>query len=338
VKTAAILVAVAALACCSSPDGDKITMIDGSPGIGFDDLRWSASLGKVLAPGGRAGNLNLVTPDTGEVVAVTGFGKQDDYSGGHDDGPTSVDEGVGFLYVTDRTTTQLSVVDPVARSIVGHVGLSANPDYVRFVAEARELWVSEPAGAQIEIFSVGMESPPVLRSIAVIPIENGPESLVIDAARGRAYTHNWQATTLGIDVHTRAVIGRWPNGCAASRGIDVEPEHGWVFAVCNEGTLTVLDPSNDGRIVSTITSGAGYDVMGYARSTRHVYLAGFACGCLTILGLSTTGDLGVLGRFDAPHDTHCAVADDRGHAWVCAPSEGGLRRIDDPFPSWGAPR
>jgi hypothetical protein len=74
--------------------------------------------------------------------------------------------------------------------------------------------------------------------------------------------------------------------------------------------------------------------MGYARGTRHAYLAGSACACLTIVGVSMTGALAFLGRFDAPHDTHCAVADDRGHAWVCSPAEGGVRRVVDPFASW----
>jgi hypothetical protein len=138
---------------------------------------------------------------------------------------------------------------------------------------------------------------------------------------------------MGIDLATREIVGEWPNGCAASRGIDLEPEHGWVFAVCSEGTFTVLDPWNGGRIVDALSSGGGYDVMGYARQTRHVYLAGSACGCLSVLGLSESGKLDFIGRFDAPSATHCAVADDQGHAFLCAPEAGGLERFDDPFPS-----
>jgi hypothetical protein len=289
-------------------------------------------------PGGRSGALDLVTPDTGEVVAIKGFSQESDYADGHDFGATSVDEGEGFLFVTDRTTTTLAIVDPVRQAIVGHVSLATTPDYVRYVAATRELWVTEPSAEQIEIFALDGGEVPALRSVATIAVANGPESLVVDQARGRAYTHRWQKSTVGIDVRARKTIGDWQNGCAASRGIDLEPEHGWVFAACNEGTLTVLDPAQDGRIVSSIAAGAGYDVMGYARSTRHVYLAGGACGCLTVVGLAPAGDLAVLGRFDAPSDTHCVVADDRGHAWVCAPSEGALRRIADPFPSWGGAR
>jgi hypothetical protein len=328
----AALAALSVSVACGGPARDAVMLPDGPPGIGFDDLRWSPTLGRVVAPGGRAGKVYLVEPTTEVVSVISGFSATADYAGGHDDGPTSSDEGGGLLFVTDRTSRRLSVVDPASGAVVGGATLATSPDYVRYVATTGELWVSEPAGAQIEIFALDGTTP---RAVAALAVPNGPESLVVDAARGRAYTHAWQAATFAIDVRSRAVVGHWPNGCAASRGIDLEPEHGWVLAACNEGTLTVLDPLHDGRVVASLASGAGYDVIGYARSTRHVYLAGGACGCLTVLGLSEAGGLDLLGRFDAPGDTHCVVADDRGHAWVCAPSEGALRRVDDPFPSWG---
>jgi hypothetical protein len=159
-----------------------------------------------------------------------------------------------------------------------------------------------------------------------------PSRSWIDQARGRAYTHEWEARTLAFDVRTHAQVGSWLNGCAASRGIDLEPKHGWVLAACNEGTLTVLDAATDGHVVDALSAGAGYDVIGYARTKRHVYLAGSSCGCLSILGLSPSGKLSFLDRLDAPSDTHCVVADDSGHAFVCAPSEGALYRITDPHP------
>jgi hypothetical protein len=70
--------------------------------------------------------------------------------------------------------------------------------------------------------------------------------------------------------------------------------------------------------------------MGYDPVRRHIYVAGGACRCLTIFGVSETGHLEWLERFDAPKNTHCAVADDRGNAWVCDPDAGSLWRVHDP--------
>jgi hypothetical protein len=43
--------AIVVAAGCSSPDGDAIVLPDAAPGMGFDDLRWSPELGRVIVPG-----------------------------------------------------------------------------------------------------------------------------------------------------------------------------------------------------------------------------------------------------------------------------------------------
>lgn len=303
---------------------------EGSPGIGFDDLRYSVALHRVLVPAGRTGRLNLVDPDTLAVSSIDGFSAKAEYSGDHDDGPTSVEEALGRLYVTDRTSQTLVAVDPASGAIASRVGLSAEPDYVRFVAAENELWVTEPSADQIEIFaldSAGVPSPE-----ATIAVDNGPESLVIDALRGRAYTHRWQRTTVAIDISTRAIVAEWPNGCAASRGIALDEARGWLFSSCNEGTAALLDVESGGRIASSIDRGSGFDVMGYNAALGHLYLAGGACGCLVTVGATAQGELQFLDRQSAAGSTHCAAADDVGHAWVCDPDGGRIWRVTDHHP------
>jgi hypothetical protein len=197
----------------------------------------------------------------------------------------------------------------------------------------RELWLTEPGSSQLEIFSVPDAMPPMPAQVASIPVSNGPESLVIDEKRGRAYTHRWQKATLVLDVKTRAVVAEWPNGCASSRGIAIDEARGFLFAACLEGTTSVLDVDHDGRILSSVAQGSGFDVMGYNAALGHVYLAGSSCECLVTLGVSAAGKLSFLGRQDAPSDTHCVTADDVGHAWVCDPKHGSLLRVTDSFPA-----
>src|SRR6478735_5780032 len=75
--------------CSKTPAGTSVELPDGSPGIGFDDLRYSSRLHRVLVPSGRSGRLNLIDPDTLAVTSITGFSSTPDYSGGHDDGAPS---------------------------------------------------------------------------------------------------------------------------------------------------------------------------------------------------------------------------------------------------------
>jgi hypothetical protein len=324
-------VAMAIVACGSSADGRSVPFPNGEAGIGFDDLRYSSALHAVLAPAGRTGSLALIDPDSLGITSIGGFSASPSYDGSHDFGATSVDEGRGLLFVTDRTSQKLHVVDPKASAIVASMTLASGPDYVRYVAATDEVWVSEPSASQIEVVALAKDATATPSSAATIPIANGPESLVIDQRAGRAYTHRWQSTTVVLDVKTRSVVAEWPNGCAASRGLAVDEERGFFFSGCLEGTLSVLDVAHDGRVLSSIARGSGYDVIGYNPTLGHVYMAGVACKCLVVLGVSAAGQLSFLGRFGSTGSAHCAAADDRGHAWVCDPDGGQLWRVDDPY-------
>jgi DNA-binding beta-propeller fold protein YncE len=327
------LAAAAVWGCRSHPSGTPVPLPDGEKGIGFDDLRFSPSLHRVLVPAGRTGDLDLIDPETSAVTRISGFGRADSYSGGHGDGPTAVDEGEGFLFVSDRTTQQVVVVDPKSNTILGRASLAAAPDYVRYVALTREVWVTEPAAAEIEIFAVSEVRPPTLTSSGRVAVANGPEQLVIDDRRGRAFTHRWQRSTVAIDVKARRVVGEWLNGCSSSRGIAIDIRRGFLFSSCAEGTVSVLDAEHGGQILSSIAAGSGFDVTGYAPGLGHLYVSGGSCKCLAVLGVSARGRLSLLGRFEAPASTHCVVADDGAHAWACDPDGGRLWRVSDPWPS-----
>jgi DNA-binding beta-propeller fold protein YncE len=328
---AAAVLGFAASGCARSADGVVVALPNGSPGIGFDDLRYSAVLHRVLAPAGRSGNLALIDPDTLQVTAIDGFSKSGEYGGGHDFGATSVDEGRGKLFVTDRTLQRIIVLDAATHAAVGSARLAAGPDYVRYVAATNELWITEPDASQIEVLSLPASGDQSPISRATISVKNGPESLVIDASRGRAYAHRWQAATVVIDIAKREIVDEWPNGCASSRGLALDEARHFFFAGCLEGTVSVLDTADKGRILSTISRGAGFDVVGYDPSRGHLYAAGTACACLVIFGVSRSGSLSYLGRFDATSSAHCAAADDTGHVWVCDPEGGRLLRIRDPY-------
>jgi len=314
----------------TSRPGTAVSLPEGAPGVGFDDLRYSAALHRVLAPSGRSGRLNLVEPDTLRVTSIAGFSARSTYEGGHDDGPTSVEEAASKLWVTDRTSRTLVSVDPQSRSLGKSTPLGHEPDYVRFVAATGELWITEPDADRIELMKLGADGS--LSAAGTIAVKNGPESLVIDERRGRAYTHRWQRSTVAIDVKTRAVVAEWPNGCSASRGIALDTARGFLFAACREGAVSVLDVAHDGRILSTLRQGSGFDVIGYSEKLGHLYLAGGECGCWLILGVKSSGKLTLLERGTAPAATHCATADDAGHFWVCDPKAGRLLRFDDTHP------
>lgn len=302
-----------------------VAMPDGKPGIGFDDLRWSAASKRVLVPGGRSGKLDLIDPATRAVTAIGGFSAGASFGGGHDDGITSVDEGHGVLLVTDRTSGELDVVDPTSATIVARAKLGGGPDYVRWVGATEEIWITEPDKEQIEIFQLGAGGASPKR-VAVIAVPGGPESLVVDDAAKRAYTHLWHGQSVALDVTTRKPVWTVKNGCGGSRGIAVDAAHGWLIAACAEGKVALLSTA-DGHVLSELPVAGlgGVDVIGYARG--HIAVAGTA-GQVAIVG-TKDGRLVELGRVAVPGGDSCATSDDVGHAWVCAPASGSMVEVTD---------
>ncbi len=325
-RIAGLLLLVASIACAQPAfRGPSIAIAHDGKGIGFDDLRYSPSLHRVLVPAGRTGTIVLINPADRTTTVIDGLTAEKSFGGGHGEGTTSVDEGDGRLYATDRTAQQVVIID--AQHVVARAHLASGPDYVRFVAPTRELWVTEPDADRIEIFRVSGDS---LAHSGSIPIPGGPESLVIDPAGGRAYTHLWSGTTLAINLHSHSIAARWPNGCRGSRGIAYDPKLHFIFAGCAEGKAVVLDAAHDGTILGTASAGSGVDIIDYDPVRRHLYLPGARSATMTIFSIATDGKLTPLATVPTASGAHCVTTDGKD-AYVCDPERGRILVVRDAF-------
>jgi len=74
-----------------------------------------------------------------------------------------------------------------------------------------------------------------------------------------------------------------PGNCTDPQGLAVDARDSRLFAACNEQQLLVLDAAN-GRVVTTLTTGPGDDVIGYDAEHELIYSAnGAGYGSLTIV-------------------------------------------------------
>ncbi|HEX3556543.1 MAG TPA: hypothetical protein VIA62_25250 [Thermoanaerobaculia bacterium] len=310
-----------------------VALPGGEGGIGFDDLTFAPGLKKLLVPAGRSGKVDLVDPVSRQILPIGGFSAQGKFVKGHGEGTTSADAGRGLIFASDRTALKLVVLDPAARTVVARAALASGPDYVRWVEPTGEVWVTQPDKERIEIFALPASGPPVPMHKDFLAVPGGPESLIVDAARGRAYTHLWKSTTVAIDLKTRAIVGRWPNGCGGSRGIALDAERGFLFACCAEGKAVVLDLNQNGAVRDSLSAGAGVDIIDYSRGLHHLYLPGGQSETMAILGVAKTGKLSLLSTIKTASSAHCVAADDHRQAWVCDPHHGRLLLVADPFPA-----
>ncbi|BDG05210.1 YncE family protein [Anaeromyxobacter oryzae] len=312
---------------------EPIPLPGGDGGIGFDDVRFSPELERVIVPAGRSGRLDLLDPRTRALETIAGFSTAPGGPRGHSQGTTSADFGGGWLFASDRTRRSLVVIDARARRIVARAPLAGAPDYVRWVAPLREVWVTEPGDNAIETFRVEGGAPPALVRTGAIEVPDGPESLEIDAPRRRAYANTWHDRTVAVDLGSRAVVARWRNGCEGARGLAVDPERGLAFVGCDEGKAVALDVAHDGTVAGTAPAARGVDVIAYAPALSHLYVPGADAARMTVVGVDPRGGLRALGEVATAAGAHCVTADVSGNAYVCDPARGRILVIRDPFPA-----
>jgi DNA-binding beta-propeller fold protein YncE len=285
-------------------------------------------------------------------------------------GASSVAVAGGFLFALDQATQTIKTVDLGTNTVVGSTPLQAVPDYIRYISATGKLWVTEKDINQIEIFSISEDNPPTLQSTGNISVPNGPEALIIDDARGLAFTNRpKQSLTDVIQVMTHTVIGQWGNGCSSAKGIAVDENEGYLFVACEEGKLVVMDINNDGYQIASLNYGGELDFVAYNPKLHHVYLPSSASGIVGIFQLqtlpvtpqpTTKNSLGItqtvsptatpgatptpdlktllrlLGTADTATKSKCVTADDFNNIWVCDPNHGQVFVIHDTFPDNGS--
>ena len=327
-----VMMGMAAPALAAEP-AEPIALPGGQGGIGFDDMRWAPALHAVLVPAGRTGRLALIDPKSGKVDTIAGFTTSAASGEGHGAGSTSADAGGGLLFASDRNRRVVDVIDPGQKRIVASVALAGGPDYVRWVEPLGEVWVTEPSKKQIEFFRLARDGGPHLVRVGAVAVPDGPESLAVDAARGRAYTHTWHDRTLAIDLKSRRVVARWDNGCQGARGIALDERRGWLFVGCEEGKAVALDVAHDGKRLGSVPTGKGVDIIAWSPARGHLYVPGGDSATLSVVAVDARGGMRVVATLPTAPDAHCVAADDAGHAYVCDPTHGRVLRFSDGSPS-----
>jgi len=306
----------------------------GKGGIRFDYFAFSPQLHKILIPAGQTGKLYLIDPTSFEMNSIGGFTSSPEWQKGQEIGITAADEGEGFIFVADHGSQQLDVVDVRTKKIVAKAPLALDVDILRYVKINHEVWATEPDDKdkqQIEVFSFTAGEHPRLTHVLFIAMPGGPESLSIDNTHQRAFTNVGKNAT-AIDLKTHAITDTWPNTCTKSRGTAVDEARNFLFVACGEGKAVVLDLNQKGKPVASLMTGQGADLVDFNSNLSHFYITASKNAILSVLGVSSTGGLSLLGIGQAAMKSHCVIGDDQNNIWVCAPQEGQLLRYRDDFP------
>lgn len=304
---------------CEVATGGEMPTVDhvalAGRSAGYDDLRYSPQLGKVLAVPSGTARLYLIDPDSMEVTMAGAPG-----------GSQSADASATLIYVLDRSGDEIVAIDATSLETVHSQGTSGNPDYVRFSPTSSEVWLTLPGRNSIEILDATSLAP-----IDSIDIPGAPEGLTFDAA-GLAYTQAG-GRVIQIDVAQRTVIGEWDTGCGSSHGFpQIDEAYGLAIAGCgSSGGIGVTTTSGDKR--AGFEAGGDAAILAHDGTRHHLFVRGDPGTTLDILAVCSDGGTSVLASVELSMNGHGATVDDRGHAWVADANTGAVFRITDPFPA-----
>jgi hypothetical protein len=321
-----LAVMLSGFAACGASDAGgrldsaaRIVALPGAArGIDFDDIVYSARLGRVLVPA-RASGLYSIDPRTDHAARLGRLRAAD-----------SVDEGRGLVFVGEREQQTIDVLDPRSGKVVESIATAAPPDYVRYVTAAGQLWVTEPAASPsgIEIFALPADRA-APRRVGFVPVPGGPEGLTWSDRTGSAYTHAGP-DLVRVDLASRQVNARWATGCDGTHGFPrVDERQGFLLASCTDAGKVVLMDLETGRRLGSYSVGGGEALPAYSPSAQHFYVRSDPGDALATLAPSRRG-LRLVSNVRVPSVGHCLTADSVGHYWTCDADQGRILGFDDP--------
>ena len=295
-------------------------------GVSMDYIAYDRAHHRVWVPAGNTGSVDVVDTQTEKITQLDGFPTAEFERGGtrRTVGPSSATVGEGLVYVGSRGDSSVCAIDASTLKKGACLKLESMPDGLAYVATTKEVWATTPRDKSITILDASKAG--TLTAKAKISLEGSPEGFAVDDGRAIFYTNlEDKNRTLSIDVRSRAVSKTWLANCGEDgpRGLAVDTRLNLLLVACTD-RVNVLDAGHDGRLLSTIDTGAGIDNIDYVPSRHELYAAAARAARLTVARLDAQGKLAPVATVATAPGARNAVATDEGVAYLTHSAEGRL--------------
>jgi DNA-binding beta-propeller fold protein YncE len=228
------------------------------------------------------------------------------------------------VYIGNRATSEVCVVDQKTLKLGKCLKLPAPTDGVAYVPPAKEVWVTTPKDHSLAVLDASR--PDTLKPKLVIKTDGEPEGYAFDTTRGLFYTNlEDKNLTLAVDIKSHTVKTKWSSGCGADgpRGIAIDEARNFAFVACTD-SVQVFDAEKGGAAVGKLDTGAGVDNIEYTASTKLLYVAARKAARLTIASISDKGQPSTIATATTAEGARNAVVDSSGNAYLVDPQTARL--------------
>lgn len=312
----------------------SIALPDSNGVIVLDHLAYDRATGRLWVPASNTGNVDVIDQASDEVRKIPGFKTAEVDLEGHKVrmGPTAVCIGDGWVYVGNRGDSTLSVIN--AQTLERGQTLSVSrdstetgrePDGALYVAATREVWVRTGPSKSIEVFDASV--PGQLKWKLRIPMVAPTEGGAVDNQRGKFYT-NIEETgkTIAIDVRSHKISSQLDPGSHDLQGLALDTARGFLFVACGDHVVS-LDVAHGGKLIDSVTTGAGLDDIDFSDDQKVLYAAGSLTATLTIADVSDDGKFHVKALVPTAKEARGVTAASNDSAYLIDPAEGKILKV-----------
>jgi DNA-binding beta-propeller fold protein YncE len=306
--------------------------------VALDYFAYDRATGKLWVPASNTGSVDVLDEATDAVLQITGFATGEIERRGRKItvGPTAASVGDGVIYIGNRGEATLCVVDVKSLARLECVPVSANqtvtPDGVVYVAVTRELWVTlrpkagdSAAAKSLEIFDAS--DPHHLKPKTRIPLDGLAEGYAVDNQRGVFYTNIEEAgKTIAIDGRSHKVIAKWDPGSRDLQGLALDNARNFLFVACGDHVVSI-DTGHDGKVIDSITTGAGLDNIDYSPDRKLLYAAASQAATLTVAEVDDYGKLHPKATVPTVKGARGVIAAKGETAYLIDPTEGRILKM-----------
>jgi DNA-binding beta-propeller fold protein YncE len=311
-----------------------IALPDSTGAILFDHIAYDRTTECLWVPASNTGNVDVIDQASDGVRKIPGFKTAEvDLEGRKMRmGPTAACIGEGWVYIANRGDSTLSAINrqtlergetlPVARnsSDTGY-----EPHAAVYVATTREVWIPTGPGKSIEVFDAS--APQHLKWKLRIPMPAATEGSAVDNQRGKFYT-NIEATgkTIAIDVLSHKISAQMDPGSHDLQGLALDTARGFLFVACGDHVVS-FDIVHGGKLLDSMTTGAGLDDIDFSVDQKVLYAAGSFTATLTIADVNDDGKFYVKALIPTAKHARSVIAAKGDTAYLIDPAEGRILKV-----------
>lgn len=300
--------------------------------VTLDLIAYDRKHGHVWVPVGDTASVDVYDIAEGAFRRVDGFKMVKRERRGHERamGPSSVTIGDGFAYVGTRSTSEVCAVDEKSLKLGKCLELPTPPDFVTYVAPAKEVWATTPRDHSVSVLDA--KRPAQLKAKLVIKAPGSVEGAAVDAEHGKYFTNlEDKNQTLVIDIASHAIQATWDAGCDkhGPHGIAVDPARNLLFVACSDRVF-VLDAAHDGKLLGELETGAGVDDIAYEASRQMLYVAASKARRLTVASFEDPAKPSVIATARLGERARNSVVDARGNVYVADAASARLEIFSEP--------